>query len=83
MLIDWCLVQLSSERLHPATDANRWRDSQPNTNQSLGESFGKGDQRIVGTREFKGITRKLTESTNLASKGLTETEPPLREPTWD
>jgi hypothetical protein len=36
MLAERSLIQLSSERLHPAADQNRFRDPQPNIRQSLG-----------------------------------------------
>ena len=35
-------TQLSSERLHPATDGNRCRDPQPNIRQSLGNPVEEG-----------------------------------------
>lgn len=52
---DWYLGQLSSERLHPATNGNKCR---------------RGRGRIVGTRGVKDTTRKPTESTNLSSQEL-------------
>jgi hypothetical protein len=60
------IAQLSSEKLHPATDGNRCRDPQPNTRQSLAIMQRKGRKdRIVRTRGVKDITRKPTKSTNL------------------
>ena len=40
----------------------------------LRESLRRREGRIVGTREVKDTTRKLTESTN--PQGLTETDTP-------
>lgn len=38
---------------------------------------------IVGAGVIRGTTRKQsTQSTNLVSKGLTETEATMREPIW-
>lgn len=45
--------------------------------QTLGGAYGiqqKKGRRIVGVRGVKGTSRKLTESTNLSSQRLTETE---------
>jgi hypothetical protein len=45
----------------------------------LGETCRRRGGRIVGVRGFKDITRKPTESTNVVSWLLTDTEPPTRE----
>ena len=57
ILIYWCLAQLSSERLYPATDGNRCRDLQLNIWQSSRNPM-EGVQ-IVGARG----TKEITEST--------------------
>lgn len=44
MFIDWHLAQLSSERLHPATDKNRCRDPPPNIRWSLGSTAEDGEE---------------------------------------
>jgi len=46
------------------------------------EILQKEGQRIVGARRVKDTTRKPSESTNLDSQGLTETELTIRESTW-
>lgn len=50
MLIDWCLAQLSSERLHLTTDGNRFRDPHPNTRWSLGNPRKRGRKACRGQR---------------------------------
>lgn len=68
IFIDWCLVQLSSERLSQETDGKRCRDLQ-----TLGEAW-----EILRNREKKGCrnkecqnnTRNPTESTNWIHRDL-------------
>lgn len=44
------------------------------------DGAGEKDCRSIGVKDN---TRKLTESTNLRPKGLSETEPTTREAAWD
>jgi hypothetical protein len=78
MLADRSLAQLSSEKLHPAADGNRCRDTQPNTRQSMGSLVEESGE---GLRELEGSRTPLrpTESTNLGPWWLTVTEPPTKE----
>ena len=64
--IDWFIVQLSSEGLHPATDENN-TDSLPNIRWSSGrrkspieKKLQKRGKRIVALRVVKGISQKPT-----------------------
>lgn len=43
---DQSLAQLSSKRLHPATDRGRCRDPQPNTRQSLRNTMRKREEAL-------------------------------------
>jgi hypothetical protein len=43
---------LSSEKLHPATDSDRYRHPQPNSGWSLGTLMGKQEERL---KAQKGI----------------------------
>jgi hypothetical protein len=52
------LASLSSERLHPAANGNRWRDPQPHIRQSLGSLMKEGEEGLKGAREVKDTTRK-------------------------
>ena len=49
-------------------------EPQPNIRQNSGNPAEENVERIVGARAVKGTTRKLTESPNLGSQGLTATE---------
>jgi hypothetical protein len=72
MLAGRNLALLSSERLHPATYGNRYRDQQPNFRQSW-EVLSK--RRTGGARRFKDAPRRPTYSTNLSSWRLADTDP--------
>ena len=67
---------MSSERPHPATDRNRYRDPQPNARSSSVNPVeeGRKDCRRQWGQE---------NTQNLGSQGLTETELTTREPVWD
>lgn len=52
ILIDWCLGQLSSKRLHLAIDQNRCRD--PTHCQILGEAWGILKQKKRDCRSQRG-----------------------------
>ena len=54
---------LSSERLHPAADSDRYRNPLPNSGWSLG-THGRIGERIVGTEEDKNATERPTEPLN-------------------
>jgi hypothetical protein len=56
------LTQLTSGRLHPATDEDRYGGPQPNIRWSLGNPVKDG---FVGARGDNGSIRKPTEPTNL------------------
>ena len=48
--------------------------------QGILQKSGEKDLRAIAVKE---TTRKLIESMNLGSKGLTDIEQIIREPTWD
>lgn len=78
----WCLAPtIIKEALH-ITDGNRFRDPKLNIRQSSGivKKRGRNDCRSHG---INGTARKATESTNLSSYGLPETELTARETKWD
>ena len=68
MFIDWCLAQLSSERLHPATDGKRCRDPQPDIRQSQRILWKRG-RKDCGASVIKDTTRKPTASITWAHGG--------------
>ena len=68
------LAQLSSERLYLAGNEKRCRDSQPNVKRSWEKSEGQQDD--------SDSTGRPTESTNLDSWGLPETESMNKEQVW-
>ena len=80
MLAYRSLAQLSSEKIHPATDGNRCRERQHQT--QWRESCGRGRERIEGAGEVKNTTRRPTELTNVGPWGLTETEPSTEGHGW-
>ena len=51
----------------------------PGIEHSSGVLWKRSGRRIDGTRGVKDTTRRPTESTNLGTQGLTETEPPTKE----
>jgi hypothetical protein len=65
MFADRSLAKLSSERLHPTADGNRFGDPQPNIRWSSLESCGGVGGMIEGPEEDRDSTRRPTESTNL------------------
>lgn len=42
LILDFCLAQLSSERLYPETNENRCKDPEPNITPSSGNPEEKG-----------------------------------------
>ena len=55
MLAERSLIQLSSERLHPAADQNRFRDPQPNIRQSMSRII---EQIVEKLKDPEGIGNK-------------------------
>jgi hypothetical protein len=55
-------IMLSSERLYPAADSDRYRHPQPNSGWS---SYGRIGGRIAGLKGDRNSTGRPTESTNL------------------
>jgi hypothetical protein len=53
MLADRNLAQLSPERLHPAVDGGRCRDSQSNIRRSLVEEWGIELSKLEGSRTLQ------------------------------
>jgi hypothetical protein len=82
MLIDWCLVQLSSERFHPSIDGKTQRETHSQTLVELRKSCRRLEGRIVGARGVKDSIRKCAKSTNMGSWGFTETDPTIWGPSW-
>lgn len=52
MLTDWCSAQFSLERINPAVDENRFRETQQSLVE-LGEPSRRGAGRIVEARGVK------------------------------
>ena len=48
----------------------------------VGDSYGRVGERTQGPKGDRNSTGRATESTNLDSWGLPETEPPIKEHTW-
>ena len=67
MLADRSL--LSSERLHPAADSDRYRHPQPNKWIEVGDSYGRIGGRIVGPKGDRNSTGRITGSTSLDQWG--------------
>jgi hypothetical protein len=56
---------IASERLHPETNGNRYKDPQPIISQSFRNPMEEGRKKIVGARGVEDSTRKPIDSTNL------------------
>jgi hypothetical protein len=56
---------LSSERLHPAADSDRYRHPQPNSGWSLATVNGRTEGRIVDLEDDRYTIGRPTELTNL------------------
>lgn len=69
-IVDHCLTQLSSERLHPITD----RTEAETLSQTL-DKLRKSCRKVIKdckAKAIKEITRKPTEPTNTGSSELTD-----------
>ena len=75
MLADKSLASLLSERLNPVAGRYRYKDSQPNIRQNSWNLVNESGN-------VKDTIRKLTNSTNLDLRGLTETEPLSEDRAW-
>jgi hypothetical protein len=56
---------MSSGRLHPAIDGNRYKDPTVKYKAELGKSCRRGRRKIIGAKGVKDTRRKPTESTSL------------------
>lgn len=95
---DWCLVQVSSERLPLATDGSGCRDTQADYTPQreskfevsigsllweIGESNRKGEERLYESKWTEDRRRTwTTKSTKQGSHGLTETKVASTRPAW-
>jgi len=68
------LLRKFFERLHPAADGNRCRNTQTNTAEFT-ESCGRVRGRVEEARWVKHTTRRSRDLTNLGPSGFTENEP--------
>lgn len=69
---------------YPVSDGNRCRDLLPSFGQSLVNSAEEKEEGlIVQARGFKDVTREPTETTNLGSQKITDSEPIAKDPTWN
>ena len=73
---------LTSESLHTLFDSERYRHPQPNFGWRLG-THGSKWERIAGPKGDRNSTGRPIESVILDPWGLSETEPPIKEDTWN